>query len=184
MSRLNSIYLSADHPKYISKQLQERRSQSPDLNHLRKSEEHLVFVYGSLMHGLHNHHLLSKSKYLGTARTLFDKYEMYSAGSFPVLREVADDEGNYVYGEVYAVDVDTFMRLDALESNGVMYSRKQTRVKLHNQHQTPIEKCWTYYGEDSYWDWKTIKEVPKVIPADPSQSVGLSWKALDKFKDR
>ena len=178
-----TIYVPADNPEVIERELKKRREKTPDMGVLRDTEDNLVFVYGSLMSGLHNNYILRKSKFLGRARTTFDKYEMYTAGNFPVLREVKDDEGNYVYGEAYAVDADTMMNLDWLESNGVMYSRKKIRVSMREQviqhgntRVYPFEECWCYFGNEDYWKgFEGMQEVGLTTPDENMEGVGLRW---------
>lgn len=180
-----SLCIPADDGHRVNSELNRRREKTPDMPELRNIDHHLVFVYGSLMHGFGNHYLLRKSEYLGVGRTMRDEYEMYVASGFPVLREAPNKEGNYVYGEVYAVGPDELSRLDFLESNGTMYTRKKTSISLREQsfvtpsatRAYPFEQCWCYFGEEDYWDgFKTMKEVPLTLPKGSSDDgVGLKW---------
>lgn len=91
---------------------------------------YLVFVYGSLKRGFHNHRLLENSKFLGPAKTTAE-YEMFplAGGAFPVIVP-----GNYaINGELYEVDETTLKLLDRLESNGSMYQREVTDIPSHDQ---------------------------------------------------
>jgi gamma-glutamylaminecyclotransferase len=72
---------------------------------------HKVFVYGSLLSGMGNHHIVEKSKCLGITRSP-KGFSMLDLGSFP---GVVEGEVGDVIGEVYEVDDITFARLDRLE---------------------------------------------------------------------
>jgi len=71
----------------------------------------LVFVYGTLKKGFHNHYLLAGSQYLGNAKTE-PIYQMYSAGGFPIVSREGDKE---IIGEVYSVSEACKKALDRLE---------------------------------------------------------------------
>jgi gamma-glutamylcyclotransferase (GGCT)/AIG2-like uncharacterized protein YtfP len=110
---------------------------------------HRVFVYGTLKRGIHNHHLLKSSQYLGEAYTV-DPFKMFNVG-FPVIR--FDDNGLSVHGEVYDVDDETLKKLDGLENEGVMYDRKEIPVVFPGgQPVDLIDTASVYIGNDEYWD--------------------------------
>ncbi|QHT46797.1 gamma-glutamylcyclotransferase [Bacillus sp. SB49] len=71
----------------------------------------LVFVYGSLMTGMENHHVLSQAPLLAKeARVNGRLYEGESY--YPLLVE---EPGAWTYGELYEVDERDLVSLDALE---------------------------------------------------------------------
>lgn len=85
---------------------------------------HRVFVYGTLMKGQYNHdRYLRGQKYLG--RAVLHGYAMYSLGSYP---GIVSEEGEKVLGEVYEVNEKTLRRLDRLEDNGRLYTRRTAEV--------------------------------------------------------
>jgi len=112
------------------------------------SNENLVFVYGSLMRGYHNHDVIAfdfethdKNKghdYYGKTKTV-DKFKMYDMGSFPAIS--FDDNGHEVAGELYAVDDATLELIDMLEGFPNHYNRKQ--VELSNG-----ATAWVYFYEN------------------------------------
>lgn len=116
------------------------------------SNENLVFVYGSLMQGYHNHDVIAldfdshdKNKgydYYGKAKTV-DKFKMYDMGAFPAVSFDAD--GYEVAGELYAVDDATFELIDMLEGYPSHYNRKQ--IKLSNG-----AEAWVYFYENPQAD--------------------------------
>lgn len=82
-----------------------------------------VFVYGSLLSGMHNHRWLypdtnASTKYLGEASI---KGDMFDLGSFPCI---LDGDG-VVQGEVYEVDEYILHSLDRLEGHPSFYKRKE-----------------------------------------------------------
>lgn|SRR5574343_1090304 len=103
----------------------------------------LVFVYGSLKSGFHNHRLLKDSKFVGHAVTK-EKYTMYSYGSFPSVTE--EPEYN-IHGEIYEITPETLKSLDRLEgynpeSSHNFYERKTIDVLINNE----LIPCFIYFG--------------------------------------
>lgn len=102
--------------------------------------KYLVFVYGSLKRGFGNHGFLENSKFLGITDTVHRVYRMYPLfGSFPTV-VATNDEAYAITGELYEVDYDTLKRLDILEGDGHMYTRRLTSV--HNGSDTV--EAWMY----------------------------------------
>jgi gamma-glutamylcyclotransferase (GGCT)/AIG2-like uncharacterized protein YtfP len=110
----------------------------------------LVFVYGTLKRGHHNHRVLGPNpQFVGNAITN-TKYKMLDAG-FPVLLALTKDdkdEGHFVEGEVYDVDADIAKRLDQLEGKGRMYNRVRKYVKMAEG----SVRLNYYVGIPQYWD--------------------------------
>lgn len=92
----------------------------------------LVFVYGTLLTGQVNHHLLAQATCLGPHRTSA-RYTLYLLGAYPGL--VAHGQ-TAVTGEVYRVDRAGLCALDRLED----YPRLYRRVLLP----TPWGRAWVY----------------------------------------
>lgn len=83
-----------------------------------------VFVYGTLLGGERNHHLLASARLVRRAKTP-QAYELRDLGRFPALVR----RGQYaVAGEVYEVDATTLAALDRLEGHPGMYRR--VRISL------------------------------------------------------
>lgn len=82
----------------------------------------LVFVYGTLLTGESNHHLLEGSELRGTE--VANGFLMKDLGRFPACVEEADNHIP-VIGEVWKVSPETFARLDRLEGYPYFYNRKQ-----------------------------------------------------------
>ena len=73
----------------------------------------LIFVYGTLKHGGHNHHFMVGQTFVGNARTS-PGYTLYDLGGYPgLVAEPEDSDG--VSGEVWTVDDACLAGLDVLE---------------------------------------------------------------------
>lgn len=96
-----------------------------------------IFVYGSLMRGLHNHHHLADARPIGPARLdPAQGYGMISLGMFPAIRP-ARGAGGPIVGELYGVDGPTSAALDRLEGHPTFYAR--TWVETIDD-----GPCWAY----------------------------------------
>lgn len=91
-----------------------------------------IFVYGSLMRELSNHHYLARPgvRIVGPAR-LLGKWNMYTMnGRYPFI--VPDDNGGDVVGELYEVDINTLGDLDRLEGVPHHYARIPGDVEVEH----------------------------------------------------
>lgn len=109
-----------------------------------------VFVYGSLLSGLHNHPALTaaKAQFMGPATTV-EKYHMVSLGAYPGV--ILTQATSAILGEMYRVDGEAMERiLDRLEGYPYFYNRRE--VPLDNG-----ELAWIYYLQytDGYTDSRT-----------------------------
>jgi len=93
---------------------------------MKEQPKQLMFVYGTLKQGFHNHFYLEGQEYLGAAVTVDQTYDIYGT-YIPFL--VAD--GKYkVAGELYSVDANAAEEIDYLEG---YYEKRQIKVKsLHD----------------------------------------------------
>ncbi len=85
-----------------------------------------VFVYGSLMRGLHNNRVLHRglARFIATDRTR-RSFSLYDLGSFPAM--VTGGKVSVV-GEVWEVSSETLADLDRLEGHPAFYTR--TKITL------------------------------------------------------
>ena len=93
-----------------------------------------VFVYGTLLTGMPNAHLIEESELVG--RAFITGYRMYDLGPFPGIRpsrEAKRQEG-IVHGEVRLVDAETLKTLNHLEGEGRLYRAKPVTANIdgHN----------------------------------------------------
>lgn len=101
-----------------------RRNGTGDRTVDRYLNSYMIFVYGTLLTGEHNHGLLESSTFVDTG--IISGYTMYDTGSFPAI--VPGD--GIVKGEVYEIDAKTLERLDWLEGEGSLYKRISIPVQL------------------------------------------------------
>jgi gamma-glutamylcyclotransferase (GGCT)/AIG2-like uncharacterized protein YtfP len=95
-----------------------------------------VFVYGTLLQGEPNYHVMERSegRLVGMAE-LQAKMEMLDLRAYPML--VKSEGTNIIEGEVY--EVETLEHLDRLEGYPSFYDREQVR--------TSEGVAWVYYGK-------------------------------------
>ncbi|MFT4705299.1 MAG: gamma-glutamylaminecyclotransferase [Bradymonadia bacterium] len=82
---------------------------------------HLIFVYGTLMRGLRNHHLLAHARFVRDDKTA-ELFTLLDFGRYPA---VVPSKRDPISGELYEVDDDTLATLDALERYPQWYDRIQ-----------------------------------------------------------
>lgn len=95
--------------------------------------QHKVFVYGTLMRGESNHHLLRQARFFGPARTP-PGYRLFTAGTYPVL---CPGGRHAIAGEVYGITQQELILLDELEEYPRFYQRRFIG--------TPFGPAWIYY---------------------------------------
>ena len=83
-----------------------------------------ILVYGTLLAGEPNHHVLGGSRLVDAGRTL-PRYRLVDLGSFPGLVTKGITS---VTGEVYAVDTVVQGALDRLEGHPTFFKRSAVRL--------------------------------------------------------
>lgn len=96
---------------------------------------HTVFVYGSLLSGLGNHHYLETSTKVGDATIAVDeKLAMFdfTGGAYPHVCAAKDCQtgATKIKGEIYEVNDETLESLDWLEGCPTHYGRKRVSASL------------------------------------------------------
>ena len=79
----------------------------------------LIFVYGSLKKGFHNHRVMemAKARFLSKAQSKDRAFSLFSLGSFPALDLAKSDETPFkIEGELYEVPNNGVPVIDRLES--------------------------------------------------------------------
>ncbi len=107
-----------------------------------------IFVYGSLMRDLPNHHLLEEggAQFLGVYESE-EKLFMIGlrSGAYPYLIDESvhtSCQATTIKGEVYEVSYDLIQRLDAFEGHPYHYTRQTIIVHAGNKFQPVI--AYTY----------------------------------------
>lgn len=128
---------------------------------------HTVFVYGSLLSGLHNHHYLSEAEALGAAQSAAAAFTMIDLGTFPGAYAAGPDEpAGRLTGELYAVTDDQLAALDRLESNGSFYQRERRYFVTADGRR---RLAWVYFLISRHYsrrrvtdgDWRAHRCLPK-----------------------
>jgi gamma-glutamylcyclotransferase (GGCT)/AIG2-like uncharacterized protein YtfP len=103
-----------------------------------RPEQHLVFVYGTLLRGLSNHALLDQAPFLGPARTK-KPYALY-LDYFPKV--VREETVSPIVGELYLVDGPVLALLDDLEDHPFEYRREQVDIIMDDNEEV---LAWIYF---------------------------------------
>lgn len=97
----------------------------------------LIFVYGTLKKGFHNHHYLDTSKFLGNHKTE-PIYTMKTNGGFPIVERGGQTS---ITGEVY--------KLSDEDLSGVFLLEGYTGVQHNPRNWYDTDTIVTYFGEAS-----------------------------------
>lgn len=90
----------------------------------------LIFVYGTLMHGLSNHYLLLDCKFCGYAETI-ENFALFVI-DYPIVTSTIRNCS--IRGELYEVlDQTTLDKLDQLEEHPNWYERRQVAVSVYDK---------------------------------------------------
>lgn len=148
------------------KKLPELEFYSPDYPRLARKEKQLVFVYGTLKRGFHNHDYLKRGKYLCNAVTKAKDLVMYHSGShFPVviggLHKGQGDQEAHIEGELYEVPTSNIKYLDYLEGTPNLFVRAKTCLKLLHPYcgkqGTQLMWAWMYVGNPRSFNANSMK---------------------------
>ena len=119
--------------------------------------DHQVFVYGTLLHGEVNHHLLAGARFLGPHRTA-PCYCLLRLGAYPGAVRAG---GDTILGEVFQVNTAGLRRLDRLEEYPDLYDRQLIP--------TPYGRAWIYLYRGPRADRPVIKGGDwRALAADPA----------------
>lgn len=146
---------------------------------------HLVFVYGSLKRGFHNHRALTDYKpvMMGSALTA-ESYLLVRGAAFPYLINPAhlstktdcDDLLGRVAGELYEVDDDGLARLDRLESHPEFYRREKVVIESAEYVGTRTE-AWVYFLV--LQPGATLDSTDRAYAAKPDARGVVAWNLSD-----
>jgi len=105
-------------------------------------QDKLVFVYGTLKYGFHNHALLEDDVFISKGET-DEEYLMTESGIPYVSSNIPYSK---IKGEIYLVSQESMDMLDMLESHPTWYERKM--VKINTEDGIDFD-CWLYFNERS-----------------------------------
>jgi gamma-glutamylcyclotransferase (GGCT)/AIG2-like uncharacterized protein YtfP len=105
----------------------------------------LVFVYGSLKRGFHNHYMMDWAVMFNTGVTVHP-YHLLNLGSFPGMTDKwqgrTDLPPVHIKGEVYQVDPALMAALDRFEGHPNFYRRRHIPVRCGGD---SIFTCYAYF---------------------------------------
>jgi gamma-glutamylcyclotransferase (GGCT)/AIG2-like uncharacterized protein YtfP len=96
---------------------------------------HHVFVYGTLLRGCHNHHVLGdEATFIGRGITVDNTFTMLCNGAYPYVKDAVPSEPHaHITGELYRVDDEALERLDRLEGVPHHYYRQDVEIVLMDE---------------------------------------------------
>lgn len=119
-----------------------------------------LFVYGTLKQGDCRHEAIRDQRFLGEAQTTAC-CRLFDLGGYPAL--IADENGNVISGELYAVDPHCVERLDVIE--GVVDS-------LYHRETINLSPPWDDQIVQTYFYQRTTDGFPEIrhwtVTPDPT----------------
>lgn len=120
-----------------------------------RQQQHTIFVYGSLLSGLHNHETLRGADFMSAATTR-PEYTMLDLGAFP---GVCAGGTTAIRGELWSCGPFVLSRLDRLEGHPTFYRRTHIRVRADGDEVNAemYVLARTYAGERTcvpHGDWR------------------------------
>lgn len=101
-----------------------------------KNDGGMLFVYGSLKRGFHNHSYLQGARFFGEGRTR-PEFDLVDLDEFPAMVR----PGRFhVHGEIYQVNRRIRDDIDLVEGNGIFYERIAETIFTSNGE----VECWLY----------------------------------------
>lgn len=117
-----------------------------------QSDGGMLFVYGSLKRGFHNHSYLRGARFFGEGRTR-PEFDLVDLEDFPATVR----SGRFhIQGEIYRVNRRILDDVDLLEGNGIFYKRIIETIFTSDGE---IE-CWLYILVDPDSGSKPIAPLP------------------------
>jgi len=138
------------------------------LKHTMNSEN-LLFVYGTLLSGLSNHHLMAGSTCLGEASVQAALFDMGEYPALCVQGALAEPRG-LVLGELYKIEAEQWQGLDELEQvdpdsrENSMYLRVPIQVQWR-QAERPQEGQITVAAQVYVYNW-SLSDRPRIEHGD------------------
>lgn len=116
----------------------------------------LMFVYGSLKRGFHNHTVMERANgvFISEARSANRAFSLFSLGSFPALDYATEGETPfYIKGELFEVPFSGVPIIDRLES-----SYKKVKITLDSG-----ENAYVYLLRPSWG------KIPRLFPMSSNE---------------
>lgn len=104
--------------------------------------DNYVFVYGTLMSGMHNNYLIRNSEFISDAKTI-EKYGLFVSIQNKIPMLFSNDRTSIIHGELYKLTDEDFQRTDWLEGHPAVYKRELIDVFIIHTHEKI--KAWVYF---------------------------------------
>jgi gamma-glutamylcyclotransferase (GGCT)/AIG2-like uncharacterized protein YtfP len=133
-----------------------------------KDPHTLIFVYGSLKRGFQRHKVLTNggAQFAGAGITFDTNYTMHTLDAFPAVIQDGKDNSRFaICGELYTVNKNVLDTIDAVESDGLLFSRKLIEVFNLNDanNQYKVTRAWMYL-------WTRTNDLP-MFPGQQDVSI-------------
>ncbi len=125
--------------------------------------QHVVFVYGTLLRGEANHDALRTATFLCEATTRGQCFAMANLGAFPAVYRPRPTSGvvvGAVVGELFSVDRETLWLLDEIEGHPGHYGRELVAV----------------IAERNKWAWMYVLPEHQDRTRSSMNVSGLDWR--------
>jgi gamma-glutamylaminecyclotransferase len=144
-----------------------------------RRQEHLVFVYGTLLRGQPNHHFMKECRFV-TAALTEPAFELVDLGPCPAMVLGGTKS---ISGEVYAVGREALEALDCLEGHPHFYRRTSVRLvagKVVEAYTLEPRKADGYaLIKSGVWEQRG-EEFQRGVYLVRSRRLGVDWRAILK----
>ena len=137
-----------------------------------------VFIYGTLKRGHCRCGSIQDQKYLGDVNTS-PKYDLYDCGDYPAL---VDGGETSIHGELWEVDEECKLLLDAIECAPYLYQLKRVELcrflyKVEDSIANPEEKAIVANNVDIV-DWDDVYTYFYQLDTKDLKLCGPTWEGL------
>ena len=143
------------------------RVYSPDIVALERFDNHILFIYDSMMNLFLRHQVLhlNSAAYIGKYQTndmhfIMMLYKKTHRENYPVVLREKSKHARCIYGEAYSVSPHVLMIIDKLNQNHVQCTR--VREEIFAVGETPEDRqkhfAWMYIGKPDFWETKISTE--------------------------
>jgi gamma-glutamylcyclotransferase (GGCT)/AIG2-like uncharacterized protein YtfP len=176
-----------------------RRAFTPDLNELQLKRKQYLFVYDKLKFSFPDHDALGKCEMICSGVTIRDEFEliMHAPTGQVAMYECPDKDPedrsfnsawpgpDRVKGELYLVDTECVINLDAVYQNTVLSDRRRLRIKLpwDGKHYRKVRGMWMPSDEECYLPAFAFLAKPEVIGDLAKSDMKLTSRFVPAYRE-